>query len=53
VYAKLGKSSICAELPRRVEPGTHLTLYLEPSRVHLFDPSTGRRIGPRETVSDA
>jgi multiple sugar transport system ATP-binding protein len=46
VYAKLGSSPIRAELPRRVEAGTHLTLYFEPRRVHLFDPSTGRRIDP-------
>jgi multiple sugar transport system ATP-binding protein len=52
-YAKLGSTSIRAELSRRVEAGQHLTLYLDTSRVHLFDPSTGRRIGPRETVSNA
>jgi multiple sugar transport system ATP-binding protein len=46
VYAKLGSSPIRAELPRRVETGAHLTLYFEPARVHLFDPSTGRRIDP-------
>jgi multiple sugar transport system ATP-binding protein len=46
VYAKLGSSPIRAELPRRVEAGAHLTLYFEPRRVHLFDPSTGRRIDP-------
>jgi ABC-type sugar transport system ATPase subunit len=53
VYAKLGSASIRAELSRLVEAGKHLTLYLDTSRVHLFDPSTGRRIGPRETVSNA
>jgi ABC-type sugar transport system ATPase subunit len=53
VHAKLGSTSIRAELSRRVEVGKHLTLYLDTSRVHLFDPSTGRRIGPRETVSNA
>jgi multiple sugar transport system ATP-binding protein len=53
VYAKLGSTSIRAELSRRVEAGKNLTLYLDTSRVHLFDPSTGRRIGPRETVSNA
>src|SRR5271168_1996980 len=50
VYGKLGNTSIRAELPRRVEAGKHLTLYLDTARVHLFDPSTGRRIGPREMV---
>jgi sn-glycerol 3-phosphate transport system ATP-binding protein len=44
VYAKLGSNPIRAELSRRVEAGAHLTLYFEPARVHLFDPSTGRRI---------
>ena len=53
VYGKLGSTSIRAELPRRVEAGAHLTLYFNPARVHLFDPSTGRRIGSRETVSNA
>ncbi len=46
VYAKLGGNPIRAELSRRVEAGAHLTLYFEPARVHLFDPSTGRRIDP-------
>jgi multiple sugar transport system ATP-binding protein len=46
VYAKLGNTSIRAELPRRVEAGAHLTLFFNAARVHLFDPSTGRRIGP-------
>jgi multiple sugar transport system ATP-binding protein len=46
VYAKLGGNQIRAELSRRVEAGAHLTLYFEPARVHLFDPSTGRRIDP-------
>jgi ABC-type sugar transport system ATPase subunit len=44
VYAKLGTSPIRAELSRPVEAGAHQTLYFEPARVHLFDPSTGRRI---------
>lgn len=47
VYAKLGNTSIRAELARRVEGGAQLTLFLDTARVHLFDPSTGRRIGPR------
>jgi multiple sugar transport system ATP-binding protein len=46
VYAKLGSNPIRAELSRRVEAGGRLTLYFEPARVHLFDPSTGRRIDP-------
>ncbi|HSZ22316.1 MAG TPA: ABC transporter ATP-binding protein [Candidatus Sulfotelmatobacter sp.] len=45
VYAKLGNSSIRAALSRHVEPGAHLTLYLDAARLHFFDPSTGRRIG--------
>ncbi len=45
VYAKLGSNPIRAELSRRVEAGARLTLYFDPARVHLFDPSTGRRIG--------
>jgi multiple sugar transport system ATP-binding protein len=53
VYAKLGNTSIRAELSRRVEAGAHLTLYLDVARVHLFDPTTGRRIAPFETVSNA
>jgi multiple sugar transport system ATP-binding protein len=53
VYAKLGNTSIRAELSRRVEAGAHLTLYLDTARVHLFDPSTGRRIGLPQTVSNA
>jgi ABC-type sugar transport system ATPase subunit len=44
VYAKLGTIPIRAELPRRVETGAHLTLYLDTARVHFFDPSNGRRI---------
>ena len=44
VSAKLGSTSIRAELSRRVEAGAHLTLFLDVSRVHFFDPSTGRRI---------
>lgn len=44
VYAKLGNIPIRAELSRRVEAGAHLTLFLDTARVHLFDPSTGRRI---------
>ncbi len=44
VYARLGNTSIRAELSRRVDAGAHLTLYFDPARVHLFDPSTGRRI---------
>ena len=44
VYARLGNTSIRAELSRRVDAGAHLTLYFDPVRVHLFDPSTGRRI---------
>ena len=46
VYAKLGNTSIRAELPRRVEVSAPLTLFFDPARVHLFDPSTGRRIDP-------
>jgi multiple sugar transport system ATP-binding protein len=46
VYAKLGKSPICAELPRRVEVGARLKLFFDTARVHLFDPSTGKRIEP-------
>jgi multiple sugar transport system ATP-binding protein len=46
VYAKLESNPIRAELSRRVEAGAHLTLYFEPARAHLFDPSTGRRIDP-------
>jgi multiple sugar transport system ATP-binding protein len=53
VYAKLGNTSIRAELSRRVEAGAHLTLYFDTARLHLFDPSTGRRIGPLETLSSA
>ena len=52
VYAKLGNTSIRAELSRRVEAGAHLILYLDTARVHLFDPSTSRRISPFETVFD-
>ncbi len=48
VSAKLGNASLRAELPRRVEGGAQLTLYLDPARLHFFDPSTGRRIGVRE-----
>jgi ABC-type sugar transport system ATPase subunit len=44
VYAKLGTTSIRAELPRRVDAGAHLPLFFDPARVHLFDPTTGRRI---------
>jgi len=44
VSAKLGSTSIRAELSQRVEAGAHLTLFLEVSHVHFFDPSTGRRI---------
>jgi ABC-type sugar transport system ATPase subunit len=44
VHAKLGNTSIVAELRRRVEVGEHLTLYLDPSRVYLFDPLTGMRV---------
>jgi ABC-type sugar transport system ATPase subunit len=44
VYAKLGSTSIRAELSRPVEAGAHLTLFFDTARVHLFDPSTGRRI---------
>src|SRR5579863_3384729 len=47
VYAKLGNAPIRAELPRRVDAGAHLPLFLDPARVHLFDPTTGRRIDPR------
>ena len=50
VYAKLGNTAIRAELSRRVEPGAHLRLYIDTARVHLFDPSTGRRIGSREAA---
>ncbi len=53
VYAKLGNTSIRAELSRRVEAGAHLTLYLDAARLHLFDPSTGRRIPPRDLVANA
>jgi len=45
VYAKLGNTPICAELPRRVEADARLKLFFDIARVHLFDPSTGRRIG--------
>src|SRR5580704_15203271 len=45
VYAKLGSSPIRAALSRPVEPGAHLTLYLDATGLHFFDPSTGRRIG--------
>src|SRR6202158_3016554 len=48
VYAKNGSITIRAELSRRVEAGAHLTLFLDPARVHLFDPSTGRRIASQE-----
>ena len=41
VYAKLGNTSIRAELPRRVEAGAPLTLFFDPARVHLFDPFDG------------
>ena len=44
VHAKLGNTSIVAELRRRVEVGEHLTLYLDPSRAYLFDPLTGLRV---------
>jgi ABC-type sugar transport system ATPase subunit len=44
VYAKHGIIPIRTELSRRVEAGAHVTLFLDPARVHLFDPSTGRRI---------
>jgi ABC-type sugar transport system ATPase subunit len=44
VYAKLGSASIRAELPRSVEAGAHLNLFLDSARLHFFDPSTGRRI---------
>ena len=47
VHAKFGDTPICAELPRRVEATARLTLYLDTARVHLFDPSTGRRINSR------
>jgi sn-glycerol 3-phosphate transport system ATP-binding protein len=50
VYAKLGNTAIRAELSRRVEAGAHLRLYIDTARVHLFDPSTGRRIAPREAA---
>jgi sn-glycerol 3-phosphate transport system ATP-binding protein len=48
VYAKLGTISIRAEVPRRVEAGAHLTLFLDTARLHFFDPSTGRRIASRK-----
>jgi ABC-type sugar transport system ATPase subunit len=44
VHAKLGNAPIVAELPRRVKAGEHLTLYFDPVRVYLFDPSTGLRV---------
>ncbi|HLX38339.1 MAG TPA: ABC transporter ATP-binding protein [Candidatus Binataceae bacterium] len=44
VYAKFANTPIRAELPRHVEAGQHLTLFIDTARVHLFDPSTGRRI---------
>jgi ABC-type sugar transport system ATPase subunit len=47
VYAKLGNTSIRAELPQRVEAGGHLKLFFDPARVHLFDPSTSQRISTR------
>src|SRR3984957_18163893 len=47
VYAKLGNTPIRAELPRRIDAGAHVMLFFDPARVHLFDPSTGRRIDPR------
>ncbi len=47
VYAKLGNTPIRAELPRRVDAGTRLTLFFDPARVHRFDPTTGRCIDPR------
>ena len=46
VYAKFGTSPIRAEFSRPVKAGTHLTLNFDPAQVHLFDPSTGRRIYP-------
>ena len=49
VYAKLGNTSIRAELPRRVEAGEQLTLFFDTARTHLFDPSTGLRIGTGAT----
>jgi ABC-type sugar transport system ATPase subunit len=48
VYAKHGSIPIRAELSRRVEAGAHLTLFLDPARVHLFDPSTGQRIASQQ-----
>ncbi|HYR80153.1 MAG TPA: TOBE domain-containing protein, partial [Candidatus Dormibacteraeota bacterium] len=50
VYAKLGTISIRAEVPRRVEAGAHLSLFLDTARLHFFDPSTGRRIASRKRV---
>jgi multiple sugar transport system ATP-binding protein len=50
VYAKLGTIPIRAELSRRVEPGENLTIFFDTTRVHLFDPATGRRIASHERV---
>ena len=49
VHAKLGAIPIRAEVPRRVEVGAHLTLFIDTTRVHFFDPSTGRRISQEHT----
>jgi ABC-type sugar transport system ATPase subunit len=53
VYAKLANTAIRAELSRRVEAGGRLTLFIDTARVHLFDPSTGRRMGESERVAPA
>ncbi len=53
VYAKLGNTSMRAEICRRVEAGKHLTLYLDTARLHFFDPSTGQRVGSHAANSHA
>src|SRR5258708_7335119 len=36
LYAKLGTILVRAEVSRRVEPGEHLTLFIDTARVHFF-----------------
>lgn len=46
-HGRWGKQSVVVRLPHHVrpEPGTAITLTVPPSRMHVFDTQSGRRIG--------
>jgi multiple sugar transport system ATP-binding protein len=46
VYAEMGSQRIAARLPaeQRVHVGDQITLSVDPSNVHFFDPKSGKRL---------